>query len=75
MMQDIHRSLEKKLILSLFWNSLLMKGKSIVGRRKRNALCQIPGFRNSTSELDTEHKALKGIPEYHGGGVLSVASR
>lgn len=32
MMQDIHRSLRKKLILSLFWNSLLMKGKSSCGK-------------------------------------------
>lgn len=32
MMQDIHRSLRKKLILNLFWNSLLMKGKSSCGK-------------------------------------------
>lgn len=69
MMQDIHRSLRKKADLEPVLEQLADEGKvqlweDASGRHYVKYLAS----EMTPSELDEKHRAMKGIPHYHGGG-------
>ena len=69
MMQDIHRSLRKKADLEPVLEQLADEGKVQLWEDASGThYVKYLASEIAPSELDTEHKALKGIPEYHGGG-------
>ena len=78
MMQDIHRSLRKKADLEPVLEQLADEGKVQLWEDASGThYVKYLASEIAPSELDTEHKALKGIPEYHGGGsaISSVPLR
>ncbi|EAA6842964.1 DUF3987 domain-containing protein [Salmonella enterica] len=68
-MQDIHRSLRKKADLEPVLEQLAEEGKVQLWEDESGThYVRYREAKMTPSELDAKHKALKGIPEYIGGG-------